>query len=49
MTLNSSRIICIVQSVLMVLHRWHHSEAYNIITKLGVCPPWLTLCSGLYL
>lgn len=36
MTLNSPRIICLAQSVLTVLHIWHHSEVYNIITKLGV-------------
>jgi hypothetical protein len=48
MTLNSQRIICIVQSVLRVLHRWHHSEVYNIIAKLSVCPLRLSVCSGLY-
>lgn len=26
---------------------WHHSEVYNIITKLSVCLPWPTVCSGL--
>jgi len=49
MTLNSPRIVCIVQSVLTVLRRWHHNEVDNIITKLDVCPPWLTICSSLYL